>query len=75
MSSLHTDSLLKTKPICEIEVHTLESEKNIKLYTKATNEKAYDVERMYALIDDKDWMIVQRNTFKKILIGRLDFKE
>jgi len=75
MSSLHTDSLLKTKPICEIEVHTLESEKNIKLYTKATNEKAYDVERMYALIDDKDWMIVQRNSFKKILIGRLDFKE
>ena len=75
MSSLHTDSLLKTKPICEIEVHTLESEKNIKLYTKATNEKAYDVERMYALIDNKDLMIVQRNTFKKILIGRLDFKE
>ena len=75
MNSLHTDSLLKTKPICEIEVHTHESEKNIKLYTKATNEKAYDVERMYALIDDKDWMIVQRNTFKKILIGRLDFKE
>ena len=75
MSSLRTDSLLKTKPICEIEVHTLESEKNIKLYTKATNEKAYDVERMYALIDDKDWMIVQRNSFKKILIGRLDFKE
>lgn len=75
MNSLHTDSILKTKPICEIEVHTLESEKNIKLYTKATNEKAYDVERMYALIDNKDWMIVQRNTFKKILIGRLDFKE
>lgn len=75
MNSLHTDSLLKTKPICEIEVHTLESEKNIKLYTKATNEKAYDVERMYALIDDKDWMIVQRNSFKEILIGRLDFKE
>lgn len=75
MNSLHTDSILKTKPICEIEVHTLESGKNIKLYTKATNQKAYDVERMYALIDDKDWMIVQRNTFKKILIGRLDFKE
>lgn len=74
MNSLHTDSILKTKPICEIEVHTLESEKNIKLYTKAINEKAYDVERMYALIDNKDWMIVQRNTFKKILIGRLDFK-
>ena len=75
MNSLHTDSILKTKPICKIEVYTLESEKNIKLYTKATNQKAYDVERMYALIDDKDWMIVQRNTFKKILIGRLDFKE
>jgi len=74
--TLNTDSLLQTKPIFDLTVSTVNEPKtHIKVFHKKAAEGTYvdgditmrDPERMYALVNDEDWMVIQLNTFKKVM--------
>jgi hypothetical protein len=74
--TLNTDSLRQTKPIFDLTVKTKdEQETHIKVFHKKAAEGTYvdgditmrDPERMYALVNGEDWMVIQLNTFKKVM--------
>jgi len=78
---LDTDSLIKTEPIFDLTVQTTHHETHLKVFHKRadvdTNVKAgriYDPERLYAYVNEKDWMIIQQNTFKKVIKRLADLK-
>lgn len=82
--TLNTDSLLQTKPVFDLTVSTIdEQETHIKVFHKKAAEGTYvdgditmrDPERMYALVNDEDWMIIQVNTFKKVMKNFSDLKK
>jgi len=80
--NLNTDSLLKTKPLFEIQVKSFNGEKtNISIYPKRNLNNVYDdmimpdPERLYAYVNDEDWMVIQLNTFKKIMLTLSDLKD
>lgn len=74
--NLNTDSLLLVKPMFDLWVA---NQKNQKTHIKVFYKKAApgtivnnditmrDPERMYALVNGEDWMILQLNTFKKVM--------
>ena len=81
--SLNTDSLLNTKPLFEIVVNPLEGENtSMRVYPKRTKNTVNiqddmimpDPERLYAYVNEEDWMVIQLNTFKKIMIKLSDLK-
>ena len=81
--SLNTDSLLNTKPLFEIVVSPLEGEDtSMQVYPKRTKNTVNiqddmimpDPERLYAYVNEGDWMVIQLNTFKKIMIKLSDLK-
>lgn len=74
--NLNTDSLLLVKPMFDLWVANHENqETHIKVFYKKAAPGTIvdgditmrDPERMYALVDGEDWMILQLNTFKKVM--------
>ena len=81
--SLNTDSLLNTKPLFEIVVSPFEGENTtMRVYPKKNQNtvgieddlRMPDPERLYAYVNEKDWMVIQLNTFKKIILNLSDLK-
>jgi hypothetical protein len=82
--NLNTDSLLKTNPLLEIEVTPLEGEKtSMRIYPKRNlntvniedNLIMPDPERLYAYVNEEDWMVIQLNSFNKIMVKLSDLKK
>ena len=82
--NLNTDSLLKTKPLFEISVTPLEGEKtSMRVYPKRNlntvniedNIIMPDPERLYAYVNEEDWMVIQLNSFNKIMVKLSDLKK
>lgn len=80
---LNIDSLLNETPIFELTVNTKDNqETRVTAYHKKAKEGTYvdgeitmrDPERMYALINDEDWVIIQTNTFGKVMKKLSDFQ-
>ena len=74
--SLNTDSLIKTQPLFELTVKTIDNQSNIiKVFNKKAEKTIYvdgditmqDPERMFAFVNNEDWMVIQTNTFKKVM--------
>lgn len=81
--NLNTDSLLNTKSLFEIVVSPINGETtSMRVYPKRNqntvdiddNMRMPDPERLYAYVNEKDWMVIQLNTFKKIMINLSDLK-
>lgn len=73
---LNVDSLLKVKPIFDLTVVTKDGqEKHMAAYHKKAKPGTFvdgditmrDPERMYAYINNEDWVVIQTNTFKKVM--------
>lgn len=82
--NLDIDSLLKVKPIFDLTVKTKDlQEKHITAYHKKAKKGTIvdgditmrDPERMYAFIDGEDWVIIQTNTFGKVMKTLSDLKK
>ncbi len=82
--NLNTDSLLLVKPIFDLKVsNQKEDETHIKVFYKRAAPGTIvdgditmrDPERMYALVNGEDWMILQLNTFEKVMKELSYFKE
>ena len=74
--TLDTDSLITTSPLFDLTVHSKNKEiTHIKVFNKKTTKNIYidgdisiqEPERYIALINDKDWMVIQANTFLKVI--------
>jgi len=74
--NLNTDSLLLVKPMFDLRVvNHQEDETHIKVFYKRAAPGTIvdgditmrDPERMYALVNGEDWMILQLNTFEKVM--------
>ena len=74
--TLNTDSLIKTQPLFELTVTTIDNQSTaIKVFNKKAEKTIYvdgditmqDPERMFAFVNNEDWMVIQTNTFKKVM--------
>ena len=74
--TLNTDSLIKTQPVFELTITSKEDQSTvIKVFNKKAEKKIYvdgditmqDPDRMYAFVNNEDWMVIQTNTFKKVM--------
>ena len=74
--TLNTDSLIKTQPLFEITVTTIDNQSTaIKVFNKKAEKTIYvdgditmqDPDRMFAFVNNEDWMVIQTNTFKKVM--------
>ena len=74
--TLNTDSLIKTQPLFELTVTTTDNQSTaIKVFNKKAEKTIYvdgditmqDPERMFAFVNNEDWMVIQTNTFKKVM--------
>ena len=74
--TLNTDSLIKTQPLFELIVKTIDNQSTIiKVFNKKVEKTIYvdgditmqDPERMFAFVNNEDWMVIQTNTFKKVM--------
>ena len=82
--TLNTDSLLQTKPIFDLTVSTKDKQNmHIKVFHKKASKDTYidgditmrDPERMYALVNGEDWMVIQLNTFNKVMTKLTELKK
>lgn len=83
-NEVDTDSLLNSTPIVDIKVETKDNKNTtLKLYNRKAapgttidgDVVMQDPERMYALINDEDWAIVQTSSFQKIIKTLSDLKK
>ena len=74
--TLNTDSLIKTQPLFELTVKTIDNQSTvIKVFNKKAEKTIsvdvditmQDPERMFAFVNNEDWMVIQTNTFKKVM--------
>ena len=74
--TLNTDSLIKTQPLFELNVTTIDNQSTaIKVFNKKAEKTIYvdgditmqDPDRMFAFVNNEDWMVIQTNTFKKVM--------
>ena len=74
--TLNTDSLIKTQPLFELNVTTIDNQStNIKVFNKKAEKTIFidgditmqDPDRMFAFLNNKDWMVIQTNTFEKVM--------
>ena len=74
--TLNTDSLIKTQPLFELTVTTIDNQSTaIKVFNKKAEKTIYvdgditmqDPDRMFAFVNNEDWMVIQTNTFKKVI--------
>ena len=74
--TLNTDSLIKTQPLFELTVTTIDNQSTaIKVFNKKAEKTIYvdgditmqDPDRMFAFVNNEDWMVIQTNTFKKVM--------
>ena len=81
--SLNVDSLVKTQPIFDLIVQNKNQEQTqVTAYYKKAKDGARadgdvtmkDPERMYAHVNKTDWVLIQRNTFNKVMKGMSDLK-
>ena len=81
--SLNVDSLVKTQPIFDLIVQNKKQEQTqVTAYFKKAKDGARadgdvtmkDPERMYAHVNKTDWVLIQRNTFNKVMKGMSDLK-
>lgn len=63
------DTLLSSKPLFNLTVETDNEKTSLKVFQKYSElgEKIYDPERFYAFVNEKDWMIIQKNSFKEVI--------
>ena len=82
--TLNTDSLIKTQPLFELTVTTIDNQSTvIKVFNKKAEKIIYvdgdismqDPDRMYAFVNNEDWMVIQTNTFKKVMKELTDLKK
>ena len=82
--TLNTDSLIKTQPLFELTVTTIDNKStNIKVFNKKAEKKIYvdgditmqDPDRMFAFVNNEDWMVIQTNTFKKVMKELTELKK
>ena len=82
--TLNTDSLLQTNPIFDLTVSTKDKQNtHIKVFHKKASKDTYvdgditmrDPERMYALVNGEDWMVIQLNTFNKVMTKLTELKK
>ena len=82
--SLNTDSLIKTQPLFKLTVTTIDNQSTvIKVFNKKAEKTIYvdgditmqDPERMFAFVNNEDWMIIQTNTFKKVMKELTELKK
>ena len=82
--SLNVDSILNVKPIFDLSISTINgNETKVTAYYKKAKDGQHvngdvtmrDPERMYALINEKDWVIIQLNSFGRIMKGLSDLKQ
>jgi len=82
--TLNTDSLLQTNPIFDLTVSTIDKQNtHIKVFHKKAAKDTYvdgditmrDPERMYALVNSEDWMVIQLNTFNKVMTKLTELKK
>ena len=74
--TLNTDSLLQTKPLFDLTVNTKDHQStHIKVFNKKAKKTIYidgdislqDPDRLFTLVNNKDWMVIQTNTFNKVI--------
>ena len=82
--TLNTDSLIKTQPLFELTVKTIDNQSTvIKVFNKKSEKTIYvdgditmqDPERMFAFVNNEDWMVIQTNTFKKVMKELTELKK
>jgi len=80
-AEIERDSLTHIAPIFNLTVKASTHETQLKVFYKKADDKAqvkedriYDPERLYACVNDKDWMIIQKHTFKNVIKKLNDFK-
>ena len=82
--TLNTDSLIKTQPLFELTVTTIDNQSTaIKVFNKKAEKTIYvdgditmqDPERMFAFVNNEDWMVIQTNTFKKVMKELTELKK
>ena len=82
--TLNTDSLIKTQPLFELTVTTIDNKSTtIKVFNKKAEKTIYvdgditmqDPERMFAFVNNEDWMVIQTNTFKKVMKELTELKK
>tara|TARA_B100001093_G_scaffold519418_1_gene608371 strand:+ start:3089 stop:4108 length:1020 start_codon:yes stop_codon:yes gene_type:complete len=82
--TLNTDSLIKTQPLFELTVTTIDNQSTaIKVFNKKAEKTIYvdgditmqDPERMFAFVNNEDWMVIQTNTFKKVIKELTELKK
>ena len=82
--TLNTDSLIKTQPLFELTVKTIDNQSTIiKVFNKKVEKTIYvdgditmqDPERMFAFVNNEDWMVIQTNTFKKVMKELTELKK
>ena len=82
--TLNTDSLIKTQPLFELTVTTIDNQSTaIKVFNKKAEKTIYvdgditmqDPERMFAFVNNQDWMVIQTNTFKKVMKELTELKK
>ena len=82
--TLNTDSLIKTQPLFELTVTTLDNQSTaIKVFNKKAEKTIYvdgditmqDPDRMFAFVNNEDWMVIQTNTFKKVMKELTELKK
>ena len=81
--SLNVDSLLNTTPIFDLKVRNKDGEQTqVTAYYKKAKDGARvdgettmrDPERMYALVNNTDWVLIQSNTFNKVMKTKSELK-
>ena len=74
--TLNTDSLIKTQPLFKLTVTTIDNQSTaIKVFNKKAEKTIYvdgditmqDPDRMFAFVNNEDWMVIHTNTFKKVM--------
>ena len=82
--TLNTDSLIKTQPLFELTVTTIDNQSTaIKVFNKKAEKIIYvdgdismqDPDRMYAFVNNEDWMVIKTNTFKKVMKELTELKK
>ena len=82
--TLNTDSLIKTQPLFTLTVTTIDNQSTaIKVFNKKAEKTIYvdgditmqDPERMFAFVNNEDWMVIQTNTFKKVMKELTELKK
>tara|TARA_B100001057_G_C22776622_1_gene921862 strand:+ start:452 stop:1444 length:993 start_codon:yes stop_codon:yes gene_type:complete len=74
--TLNKDSLLHTQPLFDLTVNTKDHQStHIKVFNKKAKKTIYidgdislqDPDRLFTLVNNKDWMVIQTNTFNKVM--------